>query len=86
MPKLRVRAGPSPDDLVDISNTVNANTAYHVLSQSFDGHIAVNIKGFLDKDGKTKESGYFDREDRKGITWSIQVQGLFRHVEMLTRP
>lgn len=35
----------------------------------------MNIKGFIDPEGQVKDSEYFARGDRQGITWSIQVQG-----------
>ena len=34
------------------------------------------IKDFVDEDGNMRESEYFSRKDRQGITWSLQVQGL----------
>ena len=37
--------------------------------------VVVHIKGFPDEDGNVLMSDYFDRPDRQGITWSIQVQG-----------
>ncbi|KAI9441281.1 hypothetical protein H4582DRAFT_1931539 [Lactarius indigo] len=75
MPRLRVVAGPSLDALVPIS--VNSNVSHAVTSDAFEGRILAYIKDFTDKDGTVLQSEYFDREDRKGITWSIQVQGRF---------
>ncbi|KAI9465756.1 DUF1769-domain-containing protein [Lactarius psammicola] len=75
MPRLRVVAGPSLDALVPIS--VNSNVPHAVTSDAFEGRILAYIKDFTDKDGSILQSEYFDREDRKGITWSIQVQGRF---------
>ncbi|KAH9006533.1 hypothetical protein EDB86DRAFT_2874610 [Lactarius hatsudake] len=75
MPRLRVVAGPSLDALVPIS--VNSNVSHPVTSDAFEGRILAYIKDFADKDGSVLQSEYFDREDRKGITWSIQVQGRF---------
>ncbi|KAH9073013.1 hypothetical protein EDB83DRAFT_2360377 [Lactarius deliciosus] len=75
MPRLRVVAGPSLDALVPIS--VNSNVSHPVTSDAFEGRILAYIKDFADKDGSALQSEYFDREDRKGITWSIQVQGRF---------
>ncbi|KAI0301636.1 hypothetical protein B0F90DRAFT_1718854 [Multifurca ochricompacta] len=77
MPRLRVAAGPSIDALVPIS--VNTDVPHSIVSDAFEGQILVYIKGFTDKEGKVLQSEYFDREDRKGITWSIQVQGRFLH-------
>ncbi len=74
MPRLRVVAGPSLDALVPIS--VNTNVPHVVTSDAFEGRILAYIKDFTDKDGSVLQSEYFDREDRKGITWSIQVQGM----------
>lgn len=34
-----------------------------------------HIQGFTDEQGNVRESEYFGREERKGVTWSIQVQG-----------
>ncbi|KAF8273476.1 hypothetical protein EI94DRAFT_1563982 [Lactarius quietus] len=75
MPRLRVVAGPSLDALVPIS--VNTNESHAITSDAFDGRMLAYIKDFTDKDGSVLQSEYFDREDRKGITWSIQVQGRF---------
>lgn len=77
MPRLRVVAGPSLDALVPIS--VNSNESHPITSDAFDGRILVHIKDFTDKHGSVLQSEYFDREDRKGITWSIQVQGTSLH-------
>lgn len=77
MPRLRVVAGSSLDTLVPIS--VNSNESHPITSDAFDGRILVHIKDFTDKQGSVLHSEYFDREDRKGITWSIQVQGTSLH-------
>ena len=74
MPRLRVVAGPSLDALVPIS--VNSGEPHTITSDAFEGRILAYIKDFTDKDGSVLQSEYFDREDRKGITWSIQVQGV----------
>ncbi len=73
MPRLRAVAGPSQDKLVPIS--VNSDVPHNIVSDAFEGQILAYIKGFMDEDGNVLESEYFHREDRKGITWSIQVQG-----------
>jgi hypothetical protein len=75
MPGLRVLAGTSHDSLVDISHLVNSDEPCRIQSDLFDGHIVAYIKGFMDKHGNVVENEYFTREDRQGITWSIQVQG-----------
>ncbi|KAH7925091.1 DUF1769-domain-containing protein [Leucogyrophana mollusca] len=77
MPRLRVLAGPSQDSLVPITEVVNSGTAHAISTDRFEGSIAVNIKGFTDPRGRELKSEYFERDDRKGITWSIQVQGRF---------
>ncbi|KAJ3907552.1 hypothetical protein F5879DRAFT_941066 [Lentinula edodes] len=71
MPQLRVLAGPDPNHLSSITHLVNTNLPCKVSSDLFDGQIIANIKGF------NKDTEYFDRDDRKGVTWSIQVQGRF---------
>jgi hypothetical protein len=73
MPRLRAVAGPSLEELVPIS--VNSGVAHDIVSDAFEGQVLVNIKGFTDEEGDVFQSEYFGREDRKGITWSIQVQG-----------
>ena len=77
MPRLRVLAGPSYDEMSPIEP--NNNMAYPISSDLFEGQIVVHIKGFADERGVVSESDYFQREDRKDITWSIQVQGEHRH-------
>ncbi|KAF8503903.1 DUF1769-domain-containing protein [Hysterangium stoloniferum] len=74
-PRLRVLAGPSPLELTDISDLVNTGIPHPIESNRFCGRVVVHIKGFP----VTAESEYFEREDRKGITWSIQMQGRFLH-------
>jgi hypothetical protein len=73
MPRLRVVAGPSLEELVPIS--VNSGEPHDIISDAFEGQILAYIKGFTNEEGNVLESEYFHREDRKGITWSIQVQG-----------
>ncbi|KAG8808876.1 hypothetical protein FRC17_003730 [Serendipita sp. 399] len=122
MPKLRVLAGPSANELTPISDIVNTFGTHRIVSDRFDGEICVHIKGFVDEDGKRRDSAYFDpvpstfptpngsyesisghghssgssssttsistssnrsgsggkvAEQRKGVTWSIQVRGRF---------
>ncbi len=71
MPRLSVVAGPSLDALVPIS--VNSGIPHDIVSDAFEGQILAYIKDFTDEEGTQNE--YFQREDRKGITWSIQTQG-----------
>ena len=73
MPRLSVVAGPSLDALVPI--TVNSGIPHNIVSDAFEGQILAYIKGFTDEEGNDLQSEYFQREDRKGITWSIQTQG-----------
>ncbi|KAF8579225.1 DUF1769-domain-containing protein [Ramaria rubella] len=73
--RLRVLVGPSPSLLTDISTLVNTVRPYTIQSERFIGQVVVHVKGFPG----AKESEYFEREDRRGITWSIQMQGRFLH-------
>lgn len=73
MPRLSVVAGPSLDALVPI--TVNSGIPHNIVSDAFEGQILAYVKGFTDEEGNALQSEYFQREDRKGITWSIQTQG-----------
>ena len=73
---LRVLAGPSPHSLVDISDKVNTDKTHHITSDTFKGALSLQIKRFP-AHHRTTSSDYFERPDRQGITWSIQVQGPF---------
>jgi hypothetical protein len=75
MARLRVLAGPSPDALTNITNVVNTSTPTPISSDIFEGSIVVNVKGLTNERGEVLDSEYFQRADRKGITWSIQLQG-----------
>ena len=79
MPRLRVLAGTSQSSLFPITDFVNTAIAQPLISDSFEGQVVVNVKGFTNHDGQVVDSEYFKREDRKGITWSIQVQGVSRN-------
>jgi hypothetical protein len=81
MPRLSVVAGPSLDALVPIS--VNSGIPHNIVSDAFEGQILAYIKGFPDEEGNV-ESEYFQREDRKSITWSIQTQGTSLDLESLS--
>lgn len=85
MPRLRVLAGPNPSSLVSISKIVNTDKPHTISTDQFEGQIVVNIKGFTDPEGKVLDSEYFNREDRKDITWSIQVQGMWNFITVLGR-
>ncbi|PFH49904.1 hypothetical protein AMATHDRAFT_62184 [Amanita thiersii Skay4041] len=76
-PCLRVLAGPSLTSLVPITDIVNTSTSHKILSDVFEGEVSVHIKDFTDEHGIVRQSDYFSREDRQGITWSIQVCGRF---------
>lgn len=71
---MRILAGPSLDELTPIEP--NSDVPYHIKSDGFEGKVAVYIKGFGDGSAASGHSAYFDHEQRKGITWSIQVQGM----------
>lgn len=75
MPRLRVLAGPSLDDLTPIAT--NSGKPLDIKSDAFEGNLAVYIKGFADASGRVGGSPYFEK--RKGVTWSIQMQGRFLH-------
>ena len=57
--------------------SANSDEVHDISSDVFEGKIIVHIKGFPDASGEVLESDYFSRKDKKGITWSIQVQGMF---------
>jgi len=76
-PRLRILAGPSPDALTPITHLVNTSSSFKFSSELFEGEISVHIKDFVDDRGEMRRSDYFDREDRQGITWSIQTSGRF---------
>lgn len=79
MPKLRVLAGPSANDLTPISHLVNTYNTHRVSSDRFEGEVSVHVKGFVGEDGQLRDSAYFHgtNDERKGVTWSIQVKGHF---------
>jgi len=79
MPRLHVLAGPSVDALEPITHFVNTGHAHRIHSDMFEGKVAVYVKGFTDAHGQPLHAEYFERPDRKGITWSIQVQGRCTH-------
>lgn len=90
MPRLRVSVGTSLENLVPIH--VNSDVPVKIGSDRFEGQVAVYMKGIAGDEwegtrerererekergkGKGERCGYF--EERKGVTWSIQVQGGF---------
>ena len=74
-PRLRVLAGTSPSTMVPITPLVNTSKAFPLSSPLFEGAVVAHIKGLTDEQGRVRSSEYFEREDRRGVTWSIQVQG-----------
>lgn len=74
-PRLKICVGTSASDMVPITSFVNSPKPYSISSDVFKGEIVVNIKGLTDVNGEVRESEYFKRDDKQGITWSIQVQG-----------
>ncbi|KAJ7782800.1 DUF1769-domain-containing protein [Mycena metata] len=62
MPKLRVLAGPTPHTLTPYYLAV----VVHINFNQEDPSLAT-----------PEEAEYFGRDDRSGVTWSIQVQGRF---------
>ncbi|KAH8084352.1 hypothetical protein BXZ70DRAFT_570775 [Cristinia sonorae] len=75
MPRLRVLAGPSFHDLTEIQ--ANSDEGFNISTDEFEGQVAIYLKGFADADGKVGASPYFEQEERKDVTWSVQVQGKF---------
>lgn len=73
--QLRILAGTSESNMVTITDLINTSKPYKLSSDLFEGEIVVYIKGFTDENGNVRDSEYFSREDRQGVTWSIQVQG-----------
>lgn len=83
-PRLRVLAGTNPNAMVSINSIVNTSKAYPIHSDLFQGEIVANIKGMTDEHGRVRDSEYFRREEKQGVTWSIQVQGRFFFSGLLT--
>lgn len=75
MPRLRVLAGPSLEELTTVR--ANSDQSVSIKSDAFEGEIAVYIKDFADEYGKVRHSEYFDVPERQRITWSLQMQGRF---------
>jgi len=75
--RFRVSAGTSLDHMVSVDSSVNTGIPHKLTSDVFDGSIVGYIKDYVDEDGNTRESEYFSRKDRQGITWSLQIQGLY---------
>ncbi|KZT01226.1 DUF1769-domain-containing protein [Laetiporus sulphureus 93-53] len=73
MPRLRILAGPSIEEVVPV--VANSDLPLDVKSDAFEGKILVYIKGFADAKGQVRDSPYFKK--RPDVTWSFQVQGRF---------
>ncbi|KZT71921.1 DUF1769-domain-containing protein [Daedalea quercina L-15889] len=73
MPRLRILAGPSLEELTPIA--ANSGDAVEIKNEVFEGKVAAHIQGFVDPSGRATESPYFSK--RSSVTWSIQVQGRF---------
>ena len=79
MPRLRVLAGPTfhASSLTEIK--ANSDVGFPISTEFFEGRVAVYLKGFGfgDEEGTVGESAYFEREERRDVTWSVQFQGGF---------
>ncbi|KAG6884434.1 hypothetical protein C0992_006335 [Termitomyces sp. T32_za158] len=73
-PCLRVLAGTGTT-LTSITHLVNTTNAFPLVSDRFEGELVVCIKGFNHPEKDAYD--YFERPERRGITWSIQVRGSF---------
>lgn len=86
-PRFRVLAGPSYTELSELKVNVDPKDGspyFDIKTSSFEGRIVGNIKGFVNEKGEIVTSKYFDRTDRAGTTWSIQMQGRYRDQSRLT--
>lgn len=81
--KAVVSIGPSPSQLTPYP--VNEGTWREVKTPLFEGRVCVYVKGYVDKEGSTVETPYFDAQGRKQVTWSMQVQGARVQRYQLTR-
>lgn len=60
-----------------ITDLINTGTPHAMRSNVFEGSVVAYVKGLTDEQGNVRDSEYFHRKDREGVTWSIQVQGRF---------
>ncbi|CAO1632175.1 unnamed protein product [Parajaminaea phylloscopi] len=79
-PSLHISAGPEAGKLSPVA--VNHDEIpCEIESAGFRGRVTVRIKSFTGHDPEGVEhksdSEYFDESYRKGITWSVQMQGRF---------
>lgn len=80
-PSLHISAGPSVDKLQPLA--VNHDESpLEIESEGFRGRATVRIKSFTGHDPPgvehQRDAPYFDDKHRRGITWSIQLQGRFK--------
>jgi len=76
VPRLRVLAGPSLDKMEVVQP--NTGMPHDIRSEAFEGRVVIHVKGLVGEDGVMQEEHeYFSRKERRGVTWSIQVQGRF---------
>ena len=79
-PSLHISAGKDKDNLSPVAVN-HDDKAIWIDSPSFRGRATVRIKDFtgFDPEGveHKSDSSYFNEKYRKGITWSIQIQGRF---------
>ncbi|KZV90059.1 DUF1769-domain-containing protein [Exidia glandulosa HHB12029] len=77
MPKLRVLAGPSTrsGDLKPIS--INNGSSHNIKNDAFEGRVSVFLRYEDSEDVTARRNEYFEHPARRGVTWSIQVQGRF---------
>ncbi|KAF8310960.1 DUF1769-domain-containing protein [Clavulina sp. PMI_390] len=76
MPRLRVLVGESPETLRPIS--ANDPAGHPLKTSRFEGTISVFLKNFENENGKlSMGEEYFGKNERKGVTWSIQARGRF---------
>jgi hypothetical protein len=77
MPRLRVLAGPTANDLTPISHLVNTFETFSIKSDRFEGIMSVHIKGFVDENGQARESPYF-----RGTSGSNTPKGTYNHTNV----
>ncbi|KAG6830915.1 hypothetical protein H0H87_006838 [Tephrocybe sp. NHM501043] len=73
-PHLRVLAGTG-SHLTPITHLVNTTNSFPLVSDRFEGEVIVCIKDLTHPEKDVYD--YFERPERQGVTWSIQVLGRF---------
>lgn len=62
--------------LEDVTRKVNTGTPHTLRSDVFEGEVVMHIKGFPSSPSSVGNAdGYFESEERRGVSWSIQVRG-----------